>query len=41
LVLTGETESFPYGEERFGRRLRDDLHFVVLEKGIEIPEIRD
>jgi ribosomal protein S18 acetylase RimI-like enzyme len=31
----GETEPFPYGDERFGRPLRDDLHFVVLEKVIE------
>jgi ribosomal protein S18 acetylase RimI-like enzyme len=30
--LTGETEPFPYGDDRFGRPLRDDLHFVVLEK---------
>jgi ribosomal protein S18 acetylase RimI-like enzyme len=29
---TGETEPFPYGDERFGRPLRDDLAFVVLEK---------
>ncbi len=32
--LTGETQPFPYGDERFGRPLRDDLHFVVLEKDI-------
>jgi ribosomal protein S18 acetylase RimI-like enzyme len=32
--LTGETQPFPYGDERFGRPLRDDLHFVVLEKEI-------
>ena len=32
--LTGETRPFPYGDERFGRPLRDDLHFVVLEKDI-------
>jgi len=31
-ALTGETEPFPYHDERFGRPLRDDLHFVVLEK---------
>jgi len=32
--LTGESRPFPYGDERFGRPLRDDLHFVVLEKDI-------
>jgi GNAT superfamily N-acetyltransferase len=30
-ALTGETEPFPYWDERFGRPLRNDLHFVVLE----------
>jgi ribosomal protein S18 acetylase RimI-like enzyme len=29
---TGETKAFPYGDERFGRALRDDLGFVVLER---------
>jgi ribosomal protein S18 acetylase RimI-like enzyme len=32
--LTGETEPFPYGDERYGRPLRDDLQFVVLEKDL-------
>jgi ribosomal protein S18 acetylase RimI-like enzyme len=32
--VTGETQPFPYGDERYGRPLRDDLHFVVLEKDI-------
>jgi predicted N-acetyltransferase YhbS len=32
--LTGETEPFPYGDERFGRPTRDDLCFVVLERAI-------
>jgi ribosomal protein S18 acetylase RimI-like enzyme len=32
--LTGETQPFPYGDERYGRPLRDDLHFVVLEKDV-------
>jgi ribosomal protein S18 acetylase RimI-like enzyme len=32
---TGVTEAFPYGDERFGKPLRDDLYFVVLEKGME------
>jgi ribosomal protein S18 acetylase RimI-like enzyme len=31
---TGETEPFPYGDERFGLPKRDDLEFVVLEKGL-------
>ena len=33
-VCTGERKAFPYGDERFGRPLRDDLEFVVLEKAI-------
>ena len=32
--LTGETKPFPYGADQFGKPLRDDLHFVVLEKDI-------
>ncbi|HEX7943079.1 MAG TPA: GNAT family N-acetyltransferase [Phenylobacterium sp.] len=32
--LTGETEPFPYDDERFGRATRDDLAFVVLERAI-------
>lgn len=32
--LTGETRAFPYADNRFGTPLRDDLHFVVLEKEI-------
>jgi ribosomal protein S18 acetylase RimI-like enzyme len=31
-TLTGETEPFPYGDNRFGTPLRDDLEFVILEK---------
>ena len=31
---TGETEPFPYGDERFGVPKVDDLEFVVLEKGL-------
>ena len=31
---TGETEPFPYGDERFGRPKRDDLEFVVLAGGV-------
>ena len=30
--LTGETEPFPYGDNRFGTPLRDDLEFLILEK---------
>ncbi len=33
-VLTGETEPFPYGNDRFGIPKRDDLHFVVLRKDL-------
>lgn len=29
-VPTGETRPFPYGDERYGRPLRDDLVFAVL-----------
>lgn len=29
---TGATAPFPYKDERFGKPLRDDLHFVVLER---------
>lgn len=32
--LTGETQPFPYGDDRFGQPQRDDLAFVVLEKGL-------
>jgi GNAT superfamily N-acetyltransferase len=31
---TGETEPFPYGDDRFGAPLQDDLSFVVLEKDL-------
>lgn len=32
--LTGETKPFPYGDNRFGTPLRDDLSFLVLEKDL-------
>ena len=32
--LTGATEPFPYGDERFGVPQRDDLRFVILEKAL-------
>jgi ribosomal protein S18 acetylase RimI-like enzyme len=35
--LTGATEPFPYGDNRFGTPLRDDLAFVVLEKALVEP----
>jgi len=35
--LTGETEAFPYDDDRFGVPLRDDLHFVLLEKALATP----
>ncbi len=31
---TGETKPFPYGDNRFGTPLRDDLEFVVLQKSL-------
>jgi predicted N-acetyltransferase YhbS len=33
-VRTGETKRFPYGDEKFGLPMRDDLHFVFLQKNI-------
>lgn len=32
--LTGETEPFPYGDDRFGTPLRNDLSFIVLAKDL-------
>lgn len=31
---TGETLPFPYGNPRFGLPLRDDLHFIVMERAL-------
>lgn len=31
-ALTGQTQPFPYGDDRFGTPNRDDLYFDVLEK---------
>jgi ribosomal protein S18 acetylase RimI-like enzyme len=31
---TGKTSPFPYGDERWGKPLRDDLHFVWFEKAL-------
>jgi GNAT superfamily N-acetyltransferase len=36
--MTGETEAFPYGDDRFGTPLRDDLEFVILEKSLTAME---
>jgi GNAT superfamily N-acetyltransferase len=33
-ALTGERAPFPYGDPRFGEPKREDLEFVVLEKGL-------
>jgi ribosomal protein S18 acetylase RimI-like enzyme len=33
-VLTGETQPFPYGHERFGLPKRADLEFAVLAKSL-------
>jgi ribosomal protein S18 acetylase RimI-like enzyme len=33
-TLTDETRPFPYGDQRFGKPLRDDLSFVVLQKDL-------
>jgi GNAT superfamily N-acetyltransferase len=33
-ALTGETRPFPHGDDRFGKPLRADLSFVVLEKAV-------
>jgi len=32
--LTGETEPFPYGDNRFGTPLRHDLSFLVLQRDL-------
>ena len=32
--VTGKTEPFPYGDERLGRPLQDDLFFDVLERDL-------
>jgi ribosomal protein S18 acetylase RimI-like enzyme len=34
-TLTGETQPFPYEDQRFGKPLREDLHFMVLEKKLK------
>ena len=33
-ALTGATRPFPYGDDRFGKPLRDDLAFMVLERAL-------
>jgi ribosomal protein S18 acetylase RimI-like enzyme len=34
-LLTDEIQPFPYDNQRFGRPLLDDFHFVMLEKDID------
>ena len=34
-ALTGETQAFPYGDNRFGTPTRDDLAFVVMERALQ------
>ncbi len=36
-AATGETRPFPYGDQRYGRPLRDDLVFTVLVKPLGVP----
>lgn len=36
--LTGETHPFPYGDERYGRPTRDDLHLVSMKKSLVNPD---
>jgi ribosomal protein S18 acetylase RimI-like enzyme len=33
--VTGDTLPFPYGNPRFGLPKRDDLYFVVMERGLD------
>ena len=33
---TGGIEAFPYGDDRFGTPLRDDLAFVIMEKPLDV-----
>ena len=35
---TGETHRFPYGDERYGRPTRDDLHLVSMKKSLVGPD---
>jgi ribosomal protein S18 acetylase RimI-like enzyme len=38
-TLTGETEPFPFGDNRFGTPLRDGLEFLILEKQSWAPRL--
>lgn len=37
-TLTGDTHPFPYGDERYGRPRRDDLHLVAMEKVLRLND---
>ena len=39
-LATDETAPFPYGDERWGRPMRDDLHFLLFEKILSIGDSR-
>lgn len=36
---TGEVRPFPYGDDRFGTPLRDDLQFIVLQKQLHATSL--
>ena len=36
-VPTGEMHAFPYGDERYGRPVRDDLELLVMAKDLHRP----
>jgi ribosomal protein S18 acetylase RimI-like enzyme len=36
-IPTGEMHAFPYGDERYGRPVRDDLELLVMAKDLSTP----